>query len=300
MRRLDNIDIRLLRIFVAIADAGGFVRAQTVLNLSQPTLSTHLIELEKRLGGRLCDRGHQQFRLTELGRATYDAALKLFGDMEDFNQRVSSASVGLSGRLRIGVTDGTFTNPRLSAQSALAAFMQPEMDVFVDLLVAMPTELELQLANGDRDVIIGPFSEKAPGLIYEPLMDEPHHLYCADRHPLYFKQDSMITHQDIEESRYSVRSYRHLDDLYDIGHPRAGASILHMEAQLTLILSGHFIGFLPCHLAEELLHQGRLRAIKPNELQYNCRHTVAFRRAEATRPLISSFVQSCIKSCRDL
>ncbi|RUV34566.1 LysR family transcriptional regulator, partial [Mesorhizobium sp. M7A.F.Ca.MR.228.00.0.0] len=35
MRRLDNIDIRLLRVFVALADSGGFAAAQITLNLSQ-------------------------------------------------------------------------------------------------------------------------------------------------------------------------------------------------------------------------------------------------------------------------
>ena len=51
MRRLDNIDLRLLRVFVVLADANGFSDAQITLNLSQSTLSTHLAELEKRVGG---------------------------------------------------------------------------------------------------------------------------------------------------------------------------------------------------------------------------------------------------------
>ena len=92
MRRLDNIDIRLLRIFVTLADCGGFADAQITLNLSQPTLSTHLAELEKRIGAQLCHRGRKQFRLTEVGQATYDAAQKLFRDLDDFGHRISAAS----------------------------------------------------------------------------------------------------------------------------------------------------------------------------------------------------------------
>ena len=41
MRRLDNIDLRLLRVFVTLVEAGSFADAQIALNLSQPTLSTH-------------------------------------------------------------------------------------------------------------------------------------------------------------------------------------------------------------------------------------------------------------------
>ena len=66
MRRLDNIDLRLLRVFVVLADAGGFAQAQITLNLSQSTLSTHLAELEKRIGGQLCLRGRNRFRRTGL------------------------------------------------------------------------------------------------------------------------------------------------------------------------------------------------------------------------------------------
>ena len=77
MRRLDNIDLRLLRVFVVLADANGFAEAQITLNLSQSTLSTHLGELEKRIGAKLCLRGRHKFRLTDFGQATYDAARKL-------------------------------------------------------------------------------------------------------------------------------------------------------------------------------------------------------------------------------
>jgi Bacterial regulatory helix-turn-helix protein, lysR family len=54
MRRLDTIDLRLLRVFIALVDANGFPGAQITLNLSPSTLSMHLADLEKRIGGRLC------------------------------------------------------------------------------------------------------------------------------------------------------------------------------------------------------------------------------------------------------
>lgn len=57
VRRLDNIDLRLLRVFAVLAETGSFAAAQIALNLSQSTLSTHLASLEQRLGGPLCLRG---------------------------------------------------------------------------------------------------------------------------------------------------------------------------------------------------------------------------------------------------
>ncbi|TNC71741.1 hypothetical protein FHG71_09950 [Rubellimicrobium roseum] len=80
--------------------------------------------------------------------------------------------------------------------------------------------------------------------------------------------DSEITKRQVDEARFSVRSYRHFDDLYLVGHPRASASVVHMEAQLMLILSGRFIGFLPCHFAASHVAAGRLRAVKPRMFNF--------------------------------
>ena len=75
MRRLDNIDLRLLRVFATLADAGGFadaqISAQPVRN--RPS-STHLAALERKLGGQLCERGRGGFRLTAFGESTHAAA----------------------------------------------------------------------------------------------------------------------------------------------------------------------------------------------------------------------------------
>jgi DNA-binding transcriptional LysR family regulator len=290
MRRLDNIDIRLLRVFIALAEAGGFAEAQVALNLSQSTLSTHLAELEKRLGGQLCHRGRQQFRLTELGQATREAALKLFRDLDDFSQRIAAVRGGLSGRLRIGTSDGTMTDDRLGIQLAISRFLTPNTDVFVDLTLDTPSELERQVADGERDVVIGPLSQKAPGVVYHDFVGEPHHLYCGEGHPLFGLPDSEITKRQVDEARFSVRSYRHFDDLYLVGHPRASASVVHMEAQLILILSGRFIGFLPCHFAASHVAQGRLRAVKPRMFNFTSTHKIAYRRGDENRALIAGFV----------
>lgn len=299
MRRLDNIDIRLLRVFVALADAGGFAEAQIALNLSQSTLSTHLAELEKRLGGQLCHRGRQQFRLTELGQTTYDAALELFRNLDSFTERVSQAGGGLAGRLRIGACDGVLTSPTLGIQHALARFMKPGSDVFVDLFLGTPSELERQLVEGARDIVIGQFSQRAPGIVYVPFAAEPHMLYCGRGHPLFDRTDKEITRKDIDDARFSVRSFRHFDDLYLAGHPKASASAVHMEAQLMLILSGCFIGFVPCHLAAPHVAAGELRAIWPRSFAFNAAHRVAYRAKDRDKPLVSAFVEILAALAKD-
>ncbi len=294
MRRLDNIDLRLLRVFVVLADAGGFADAQITLNLSQSTLSTHLSELETRMGGRLCLRGRNKFRLTDLGQAAYDAARKLFLDIDDFQSRIVSSSGGLTGRLKIGVSEGVFTSAQLGMQKIIARLMKPDFDIFIDLFQGTPSELEQRLANGDRDIVIGPLTQKSAGVVYRPYYQEPHYLYCGKDHPLFNRPDNTITQSVIDATRLSVRGYRQFDDLFRVGHPRAGATIIHMEAQLMLILSGHFIGFLPDHIAARWIQDNEMRAIKPRTYSFKSLHNIAFRERDAERPVIAAFLK-CLR-----
>lgn len=291
MRRLDNIDLRLLRVFVVLVDSNGFSEAQITLNLSQSTLSTHLAELEKRVGARLCLRGRHKFRLTDVGQATYDAARKLFADIDDFQGRISAVSRGITGRLKVGASEGVFTSPHLGMQKIIARLMKPDFDIFVDLVLGTPSELEQRLADGDRDIVLGPLTQKIDGIVYRPYYNEPHYLYCGKGHPLFARRDSTITQDVIDGTRFSVRAYRQFDDLFRVGHPRAAASIMQMEAQLMMILSGHFIGFLPDHYADRWVKDGMMRAIRPRSYTFRSFHNIAFRKSDAERPVIKAFLE---------
>ncbi|MDR3471368.1 MAG: LysR family transcriptional regulator [Devosia sp.] len=291
MRRLDNIDLRLLRVFVAIVEAGGFPDAQIVLNLSSSTLSTHLGALERTVGGQLCERGRGGFRLTDFGRSTYQAARQLFADIDTFQASLGRDQGKLVGRLRIGIVDGVVTYPKLGLQTALNSFAGYAEGVFIDLTQGTPNELEHAVTQGQRDLAVGPFSQKAPGLSYVPLCSEPHGLYCGGSHPLFDARPEAVTREAIGDANFSVRGYRHLEDLYRVDHPRASASVIHMEAQTMLILSGRFVGFLPCHIGEHWAAQGKMRRLRPEIYSFESQHFAAIRRADAGQPLVQSFLR---------
>lgn len=298
MRRLDNIDLRLLRVFMAIVDSGGFSDAQVALNLSQSTLSTHLSALEKKLGGQLCERGRGGFRLTPFGETTYAAAKTLFNEVDAFQNRVGRDRTMLVGRLRIGIVDGVVTNPKLGLQTALGRYMDYASEVFIDLTLATPSELEQSLMYGTRDIVVGPFSQKAPGINYIPLYREAHALYCGKDHPLFAVPARDIDHAQLESSLFSVRKYRQLDDLYRVNHPRASGSVAHMEAQVMMILSGRFIGYLPRQIGDAWAAQGEMRALRPESYGFDSPHFIAVRRANGPQPLIDAFVKELVAQAR--
>jgi len=289
MRRLDNIDLRLLRVFVALAEAGSFSGAQIALNLSQSTLSTHIKSLERLLNGELCLRGRRGFKLTPFGEATLRAARELFEDIDKFQQRVTHSGDRLVGRLSVGIIDSSITNPALALQDPIHRFTALAPDSYIDLRLGTPHELEQWVAEGARDVVIGPFAKQGPGVAYIPLHQEAHALYCGQRHKLFDKKN--VTVADIEATRFSVRSYRQLDDLYRVNHPRASAGVIHMEAQAMLILSGQYIGFLPCHVGDGYAAAGKMKALRPQTYQFLSPHYAAYRRADGEQPLIKLFLK---------
>jgi DNA-binding transcriptional LysR family regulator len=280
-----------LRVFRTLVETGGFAEAQIALNLSPSTLSTHLSALERRLGGELCKRGRGGFRVTNFGRSTYLAVKQLFEDIEAFEARIGRDKGQLVGRLRLGIVDGIVSHPKLALQSAIGRFMGDAEGVFIELRLGTPQQLEQAVSEGVHDLVIGPFSQKAPGVVYRPLHSEPHGLYCGAGHPLFSLPQAEITQAHIERSLFSVRGYRHLDDLYRANHPRASGSVVQMEAQVMMILSGRFIGFLPCHIADQWVACSQMRRVRPDTYAFVSHHVAALRQNDTDHPLISRFLK---------
>ena len=67
--QLSDMDLRLLQIFKAVVECGGFSSAALALNIGVSTISRHIKDLETRLGLVLCQRGRSGFALTAEGQS---------------------------------------------------------------------------------------------------------------------------------------------------------------------------------------------------------------------------------------
>jgi LysR family transcriptional regulator, transcriptional activator for bauABCD operon len=75
-----------------------------------------------------------------------------------------------------------------------------------------------------------------------------------------------------------------------IGHRGAEATVETMEAQLILILSGEFIGYLPAHYAEAWAARGELRCLNDRAFSYGSAFFAVSQSAGTENPLVRRFL----------
>lgn len=99
------LDLRLLRVFVAVSETGNMTDAAKGLGLTQPAVSQNLRQLEVELGITLFRRERRPLQLTAAGTALQQQATGLLQDITHLPSRLQEASRAKLTRIRLGLVD---------------------------------------------------------------------------------------------------------------------------------------------------------------------------------------------------
>ncbi|WP_288131672.1 LysR family transcriptional regulator [Microbulbifer sp.] len=289
--RVSDMDLRLLRVFREVVRAGGLAPAEVALNISRSTISVHLSDLETRLGMQLClrSRGRADFKLTPEGEALYQAIQELDGHLASFKSQVNAIQSQLTGQLRLILPDDVLQMPQLDLPATIANLRERAPQLQLDVQLAAPHELELEILAGRADVGINPLHSRRPGLNYRPLFSHQSLLYCGAMHPCADQweiEEELLTQQELAAPSHAVLSGA--AHLYRLFPNRSTAN--HMAARLAMILSGKFIGFLPSYLAEPYVREGGLVALRPERFCYQIQNAVTYKKSSEQQPAIQLFL----------
>ena len=297
MGQLSDIEIRRLRVFRVVAEAGGFSAAELELNIGRSTISTHIKDLEARLGVTLCRRGRGGFALTDEGRHIYQATLRLLGSLDEFRAEVDDLHQRMTGHISLAIFDKTASNPEARVGKAFELFddLAPEMsfEVYVEPL----NEVERGVMEGRLQVGIIPAHRTSSSLDYVPLFNEQMYLYCGQGHRLYKLADSAIKEKDILACKYAGLGY-HSPNM-EIGrrlNMKRDATVYDQEAIVHLLLSGRYLGYLPDHYARPFVEQGLIRSIGTDIFQYRCEFMAITRRSPKPSRAVQLFVDCLVKA----
>jgi len=288
-----DTDLRLLRVFRTVVERGGFAPAEADLNISRPAISLAIADLEKRLGLRLCRRGRAGFALTDEGRRVYDALVRLLTSVESFRAEIYAIHARLKGELAIGLTDNLVTMPRMRITNALKSLKERGPDVVIRIRMAPPNDVELGVMDGRLHVGVIPEVKRLQGLDYQQLYQERSCLYCAWNHPLFAHPDTGIDAEVLAGFDAVLPAFAQgaeIDPL--LRRLRSSAVATEREGVAFLILTGLYVGFLPDHLAERWVREGKMRPIRPDLTGYDTPFAVITRKGGRPNMVLDTFLDA--------
>lgn len=163
------MEIRQLRYFVRITDAGSFSRASQVLHIAQPALSHQIMQLEDELNQQLFHRKHTGVEPTEQGRALYRNAVRILKEIDDLTNVVNRVASELNGKVAIGLPQSTALHYALLLLDEVSA---KHPGISLEFFDEISGNLFTGVDSGRLDIAILFDEERIHLLDSTPLMEE--------------------------------------------------------------------------------------------------------------------------------
>lgn len=170
-----------MRYLVAVADTLHFRRAAESVNVTQPTLSAQLKEMELRLGVQLVERSRTRVLLTQVGTEVVDRARRVLRDVEEIRKLARMSQRPMAETIKLGVVPsvGPYLLPAIVPDLHAS---HPDLGFYVREAYADP--LLEQLEAGALDLLFFPLPLDRADLVSEPLFYEPLRVVLPQEHPL--------------------------------------------------------------------------------------------------------------------
>lgn len=177
------MQIAHLRVFLAVAEEGGFAAAGRKLHLGRATISERIAELERQLGCAVFTRS--PVGLTEAGLVLQPYARRVVRDVDDAVEAVRSFPETKNPRLTIGLMAGGAAELNGPLFTALARALPPSKIELVDLQLA---DTETAVIEGRVDVAILRSPVTTSALISQQLFLSGRVVVMSERSELAFSK----------------------------------------------------------------------------------------------------------------
>jgi LysR family hydrogen peroxide-inducible transcriptional activator len=283
-----------LRYLVAFADAGSFTKAADRCQISQPTLSVALQNLEAELGVTLIERIKGHTTLTEIGLQVTAQARRALVEARRVELVAQQGRDPLEGEFRLGVihTIGPYLLPELIGSMRRTA---PNMPLYIEESMTALLADYLKYGTIDAAVIALPF--EVPGIETRPLYDEPFRVVLPRGHP--WGKRKRIGADEVRGDNVLVlkagNCFREqvLDACPDISHAEGSLHQGHsIETIRAMVASGYGISVLPAGALCGTLRSDMVSAIPFEPPEPARRVALAWRRGFSRPEAIAAIVKA--------
>ncbi len=298
---MSQIDLRLIRAAVTVAEELSFSRAAVKLHVSQPALTKQIQDLEAILRVPLFIRDRQRVHLTDAGRAFVEESRLALMHQERAVEVARSVAKGAEAVLNFG--QSPFVDPFLTS-----IVTSVHLPLFPELRITVSSDYEPELlrrvALGELEVALMIASPELPQLTQVEVAVSPLYVLISEASPLAVRRTLRL--RDLDEVSLVLFARQMHPTLYDTIDERAKSSgivrsQLHhvtcaeQAAQLVFRTGGAAI--LNKHGAWRVAMDGlTLRSLEEPEI---IMRTVLAVRNDASR-LVSELVRATVKKLRQL
>jgi DNA-binding transcriptional LysR family regulator len=192
----ETIELREIRVFLAVAQELHFGRAAERLGVTQSRVSQSLRELELKLGERLVHRTSRRVSLTAAGERFLSEVDPAHKRLSAVLKRASHDGDEIDGGLRIGLLTAVSAGPRLI--EIIKAFEERHPGCGVEVKELALSDRFEPLRQGDVDLMAGRLPMEEPDLVAGPTLSHDARLLAvAADHPL--SDRSEVTTEDIAD-----------------------------------------------------------------------------------------------------
>ena len=262
MDNLNDISLKQLQYFAAVAEYGSFRQAAFRLGITQPTLSNQIAIMEKALKIHLFERTRKGINVTPQGRELLLSARRVLEEAQGFISQSAILSGGGIGTFRLGVTPtlGPYLLPHI-----LTPIHNKYSDLKLYVRENAPSELETGLINGQHDLILTTLPIMSSELVVAPLFREPIKLALARDHRLAdrltINREDLLGEPVLTISEHHL-FHRQITELCE----QVGAHVLRdyegtsLDTLRQMVVMGMGVAFLPALYAKsEIRNEEELR-----------------------------------------
>lgn len=263
-----HVDLKHLRYFVAIVEAGSLSAAARALHIAQPALTHHLKRLEGELGRRLLVRGARGVLLTAEGERLFRHAVGVLRQMAALRSAVTGDAAATAGPVAVGLpptVSGFLSLPLFEAVGARHPAVR------LEIVDGHSRDLGRALMEGRIDLALMMPPGPGPGSIGQAVLSEELVFVCPAA-AAWLPPSSEISAAELArlpmllssrgERLHRTLSRRLLEDHVDLdvrGH------LDDLGALLAAVAAGHGATVLPRCAAGPALATGRVVARRLQE-----------------------------------
>jgi DNA-binding transcriptional LysR family regulator len=294
------MDLRHLRYFVAVAEAGHMTRAAATLGIQQPPLSQQIKALETELGMALLHRHPKGVSLTDGGSLFLAEARRILQDVDAMAQRMARVARGVQGVLAIGFTSSAAAHAFTPETLRACRSRFPG----IELVISENNAAEITEAVASARLHCGflrvPVS-RPEGVAMQTLLNEPAVVALPLDHPLARRRGAKgatIALKDLHAQNLVLVRRPGAPGLYAnllalcARHgvsPTVVAEVDRMMTNLNLVAAGVGLSVVPASMQGAHPHAIVYRPLAPS-VRLDAPLTLAWRAADCTGPT-ATFVE---------